>query len=470
MWFGWKPHRVETAWILFGGAVLAGLCARVARPAATAVSWARPVARVVLPLLIVATACLYGGALLVGYLSDDFVLLDTAAWTGWQQGDVRLFRVLPLLVIQALEITLQRHAEVWLHALNVALHCVNGGLVYAIARRLTLSGLAAAAASALFLLYPAATEAVVWISGLQDVMAVACSLTFVWLALSGRHPLLLILPLAAGLLSKETAVVMPILAAGALWARGAPPGRPLVRMLWACGVVALGFALWRLAAGDVGSTTIASRYMAKEILANAFGTLSLPWTRAALQSFWLVGPMAVAWVALAAWAAMAGSAGPVVPRVAILGLVWVVASVAPVNRLFFISDWLEGSRYLYLGAAGWALACAGALDVPRYRRPLAAVTAVVLVAWAATLYVQVGAWREASGVRDQLLRGAAELPAAPECPARTFEGVVDNVRGAYVFRNGFAQALNRAGIAAEANRVETPCVYRWNGQRFEAVR
>lgn len=467
--FGWKPHRVETAWILFGAAVLAGLCARSAWPAAATIDAGRPGSRLILPGLIVVTAALYARALQVGYLSDDFVLLETAAWSGWQQGDAGLFRVLPLLVIQGVNNLLRTQAEPWLHGLNVALHCASGALVYAVARQLTLSGLAALAASALFLLYPAATEAVAWISGLQDVMAVAFILSFVWLALSGGNPLLLALPLAAGLLSKETAVVMPLLAAAALWARGVPPGRPLVRMLWGCGVIAAAFAVWRLAAGDPASATIASRYMAKEILANALGTLALPWTRAELAEAWLVGPLAVAWVTLAAWAAMAKSASPVVPRVALLGLVWVIAGVAPVNRLFFISDWLEGSRYLYLSSAGWALACAGALDAPGYRRALAAVTAAVLAAWTVTLYVHVGVWREAGQVRDQLLRAAAQIPASPECSAPAFENVVDNVRGAYVFRNGFGQALRRANGSAGPRSAATPCRYRWDGERFSRV-
>ena len=103
------------------------------------------------------------------------------------------------------------------------MHLVNGALIHAIARRLRLDPIAAILAAALFLLFPASAEAVVWASGIQDVLMTTASLAFVLATLDARHPAVLLGCALAGLFSKETAVVMPLLAAAALWARRYTP-------------------------------------------------------------------------------------------------------------------------------------------------------------------------------------------------------------------------------------------------------
>lgn len=68
-----------------------------------------------------------------------------------------------------------------------------------------------------------------------------------------------------------------------------------------------------------------------------------------------------------------------------------------------------------------------------------------------------------------MLEDAARVVAGCTCAAYAFEDLPDSVEGAYVFRNGFSEALQmrtaRARVAA-AGDVEPGCRLRWNGEAF----
>ena len=105
----------------------------------------------------------------------------------------------------------------------------------------------------------------------------------------------------AGLLSKETAVVMPLLAAAALWARGSRPAPVVLRTLVVCAVATTAFGVWRGQAG-VGAFAVApTRYLVKEIVATAFGTLAVPWTADELRALPYIGIVLAMVVAVGAW-------------------------------------------------------------------------------------------------------------------------------------------------------------------------
>ncbi|MBI4377338.1 MAG: tetratricopeptide repeat protein [Elusimicrobia bacterium] len=97
------------------------------------------------------------------------------------------------------------------HALNVALHAVNAGLLFRLAERERGRGFALACAG-LFAVLPAHSEAVGWISGRSELLA-ACFFLGSWLALdredasAGRGAALF----ALALLSKEHALALPAL-------------------------------------------------------------------------------------------------------------------------------------------------------------------------------------------------------------------------------------------------------------------
>ncbi len=472
---GWKPHRVETAWFLFAFAFLAGLLGALRRtsrsrdvPSPPTVSGGWWWLAAVLAVTVVA----YSRGLTVGFLSDDFVLLELGDSTGWRQGTSQLFRVLPIWLLQAVDGIGPSLSPVVAHLISLTLHVANGALLYAIALRLRLDPIAAVLAAALFLLFPASPEAVVWASGLQDVLMATASLGFVLAMLDARHPAVLLGCLLAGLLSKETAVVMPLLAAAALWARGTKPSAVVVRTLAACALVAAAFGLWRIQSG-VGTFAVApTRYLIKEILATAFGTLAAPWTSDELRAAPFAGIVMALAVVVGAWTIVLRAATSAVARVAVFGMAWVILSVAPVYSLFFVSNTLEGSRYLYLPSAGWSVlaASAAAFATSPRARSVRWVLYVVAALWAVGAYAHVAPWRRAAAERNRIL-SSATTGLASDCRPVAFVGATDNVSGAYVFRNGLAPALRRAGLPSVVDQAETAtCVFTWTGETFVRTR
>jgi hypothetical protein len=122
---------------------------------------------------------------------------------------------------------------------------------------------------------------------------------------------------------------------------------------------------------------------------------------------------------------------------------WIVASVGPTAGLFSIGSDLQGGRYLYLAAAAWTLVLAWIL-VPshagHHRRAvrLTACGALLALAAAATWEHQ-RHWVQAATLRDIVLSNIAELPA--ECRRVFVVAAPDNLRGAYVARNGLPEAI-----------------------------
>ena len=201
--------------------------------------------------LVVASFLLYAPSLTIGLLSDDFVLVDRIT-TGafWSLQKAEFFRPAPHLLWAAI-FEIVGHQALYLHILNVLIHAINSSLVVVIATRLGFDRLLAILAGVLFLTIPSNVEPVAWASGIQDVlMTMGCRLVFVVGA--SRGPSLSVMfsalsGLVVGLLTKETAVMAPVLAS-VLWHRVGPfrktPG-------WA--VIAGGVVLSRRRSGRPGS-------------------------------------------------------------------------------------------------------------------------------------------------------------------------------------------------------------------------
>lgn len=472
-------HRGETAWI-----VLAGLWLLVAwrktgiedTPGAPSEAGRRA------DFLSVSAACfllafaLYWPALGLGLLSDDFVLLDRAAQRDFWSASP-FWRPVPLALWAAAGAT--SHAAVGLHVVNVALHAVNGALLVTVARHMGLPGHASAVAGALFLCFPASVEAVAWASGIQDVLLVTGCLVFVLACSSPKHGWRAagagLAGLAVALGTKETAVAAPFLAFAITWRRD--ERWPVLVLAGTAAAVA--YVVFRMPAiqGEQGFAIVPSRYFLKELLSRPFATLAVPFTAAELARAPALGVATTA--VLLSWLVAAASAGRGAGAkvgTVVRGAAWVLISVAPVYSMFFVSAELEGSRYLYLPACGWALLLsallAGAPRTPWSRAGLATAAALALV-WAAGTRVHLGNWEAAAQVRDRVLADAARQLNREECAVVQFTGVPDSLHGAYVFRNGFPEALRVAGgtgpdSAAAPGLPDAPgCTVEWRDGAFE---
>jgi hypothetical protein len=404
---------------------------------------------------VAAAFIVYAPAISVGLLSDDFVI---ARWaerfefvhleaTGFVRPGVPAFwamlRVLP------------GDFAVAAHATNIVLHGVNAALVTVIAFRLGLRRAEAVAAGVMFVLFPGLSEAIVWLSGVQDVLMTTLALTAVALSVAAEPRIVgAVAASAAALLVKETAVVIPVLSGLVIFGRnGLRVSRRQRRVLAALAIVTAIYVVARATAGVPSSFLAVNdwQYFTKQLMASSFAALGAPWTEdwgrthaglALLRAFAI---LAVAAAAFFSW-----RRGDPTFRTATACAGWVLAAVLPVFSLFYIGPQLEGARYLYLPAAGFvillALLIGRVLDRvgPRWRvGGVGLLTAALAVPFLPAIRSDIGRWQTAAATRDDVLQRVADQADRWACTTFTAEGEADSVSGAYVFRHGLAEALDR---------------------------
>ncbi len=358
--WGIARHHLESAWMWLIAAALAYSLWPRREQSLRIESVDRRFHPVMALVFVAAATALYLPAFRLGFLSDDFVLSNLAAHNQFMGKSWGFFRPLPLLLFKL------AGTHPWaLHTVNVVLHGVNAALVTALATIAGLPVMAAIAAGALFLTFPAHTEAVAWCAGLQDLLMTAGVLTAVILVNMSRAPLAAPV-LVAALLSKETAVAAPALA----WLSD--------RRRWRAAAAGLGmvatYAAWRLVTipPTGGYASAPSSYKLKELLVRPFAALTVPVKTSDLNAWPWLGPALVCALAAllvrATWLWRGDRAR--VWRASALALS-VLVSVAPVYSLFDVSPTLEGARYLYLPAAAWSILIAALLMPHRSRLNLA---------------------------------------------------------------------------------------------------
>jgi tetratricopeptide (TPR) repeat protein len=185
-------------------------------------------------LLLVIGMIAYGPCLTGGYIWDDHLLAEQHAVSTGQAPWTRAFSqemyagtrtnyYRPLVLLSyRLQGARDAFRPLKLHVMNVVLHVTVGFLLFCFLRRLTQDDFVGLFTSALFVLHPIHTEAVAYISGRADILValfvMGSLLCLVAPERYGERPLLLLglrgsalLLFAAALLSKESAVVFPVL-------------------------------------------------------------------------------------------------------------------------------------------------------------------------------------------------------------------------------------------------------------------
>ena len=426
--------------------------------------------------LIPALAALsaFGWSITLGPLSDDFVLHAWAVDGEWLPASWPFVRPLPLALWQALANA--GGGWVAVHGLNLAVHAGNSALVASIGARLS-GPRAGLAAGLLFACFPASTEAVAWSAGVFDLMATGAALLAVGLwdrrEPSARRAAAIAMLCVAGMLCKESALVIPALLALITTASATTLGeaRTRLRALALPVAVAVAFVAARTLSSTVVSTHLSNvpvgRRQWKDLIVRPISGVALP-VRG--EEGYLLGLLVLILVGIALARALrpptADEVGtPAPPAVLALGSGWTLIATLPLLMTFFVSSTLEGSRYLYLSSAGFALglssAVAGRSIVSRVVAPT--VVIAILVIYGARLNEERQIWQGAAMVRDSLLSQAHQIAESVPCRTVTIANAPDNVSGAYVFRVGLDVAL----AALPTNPDGMPCPLRWNGAVLE---
>ena len=448
-----RRHHFESAGIAFGSALFALAVLRSGNrvvstdgAAVRVLSWSVP------PVVGMAV---FAWCLQLGPLSDDFILhrwAETGDTQGWPY-----MRPIPLLIWRG--VIALGGSWTSLHALNVIVHGLNSALVARIGSAVA-GPRAGLASGILFAVFPASSEAVAWTAGVFDVVSTFFILLAVtlWLLPRAKRPVLALLPVlcVAALLSKESAVILPVLLIAMLFALRRSTSLPdvyrrsgLVLVL----IVSTVYFLARLASSEtVYAHTRAlpsTRLEWKELLVRPFIGTFVPYRtdQGVNNDIYLSALAALVLLLIAARVALAADrdeSRSASASLALIGLCWTALSAFPLLLQFHVSNSLEGSRYLYLPAVGFAFSL-GAAVAPSLGRPASILAAAALGCLLITSALRLGeerrVWFQAAGIRDDFLTQAAVAALKSNCRTVDIAGAPDNFRGAYVFRNGLTDAM-----------------------------
>ena len=461
-----KRYRAEAAWFLFAAIlIIVAIRAIVRRDHESEPSPARArVLTVSLPAFVMLAIALFYPMLSIGLLSDDFVLLARSRVGALVDPTWEFLRPLPIGIWRIVDSIAFIDVPSMLHGINIGLHGANAWLTSRLAARFGFPQQLALLAGVLFLVNPASVEAVAFTADIFDLLSTALLLTACVVLTSAMSVGAITIAVAAltvaGLMTKETAAMLPVL----LTMAAVTSRVPLRRVAWpiavSAGLIAIHFPI-RIALGFSAAPRAAelSGYFFKEFVSRPFGTLGLPFHVEFLTSHpWITFVFALLWPALVAWSATRWNREDAVRSIACC--VWILASVLPLATMLFIADDLQGSRYVYLGSAAFAILSAGLLISLKPAPRLIIIAPVIAIFIVATISHQ-AAWSEAGRERDRVL--AAYRESGLTCSPVGARGVTDHVRGAYVFRNGFVEAVTEIRPPAEWSK---DCVLVFDGTRF----
>ena len=303
------------------------------------------------------------------------------------------------------------------HALNLALHAAAGVLAFLLLRRLVISDAAALVGALLFAVHPVQVETVAWTSGTKDLLCGALSLAALWQyvdfaegvardetvpAERWRAWLIATTAFVLAMLSKPTAMVVPVIALALDWFVVQRSWRAALRSLWPWIVLAIPCAviakysqpalhaqslvpLWTrpLIALDALAFYL-FKLLVPAKLAFDYGRMpQLVFEKGWLYWTW-IAPLAIA-AALSwrrNWLMIAAAIAFLAPLLPVLGL----------EPFDFQGYSTVADHYLYLSMLGLALAAAYA--VTRWRRPALIIAVIALTIFAARSFAQTWHWRD----------------------------------------------------------------------------
>ncbi len=371
-------------------------------------------------LLCAVTVAAYAGVVHAGFVFDDYALVVYnggleqlgQAWRFFVQDlwatadggyDSGYYRPLMILSL-AVDRRLFDLAPAGYHLHSLLWHVAAVWALHRLLLRLT-QPMPALLGAALFALHPLQSEAVIWISARNDLMATALLLG----ALAALQPpdaskrrLVVGGALALGaVLSKESALLVPVFLLCLDWAEsGRPRGWRRHALLWG----AVGAHLLMRAVAGINAAAAPSEagwrlltQKALHVVAAAGSLLGWPWPLSVgrdLESWQLGGPELVAGflVCVLVPAGLLMMAGR--RRLVVVGLAWACMGFAPAV-LALADKALFGERYLYLPLAGLGLALAAALAAsPPRRAGWLSLCLVLALPWFLLVHLRVPDWRD----------------------------------------------------------------------------
>ncbi len=421
-----------------------------------------------------------------GFLSDDFVLLSKT----FSPSGYHIFRTIilekdePVYYRPLFSLAYMLDSVMWgpnpmgFHISNCLLHAANAFLAYVLALALLGTHSGALLTAAFFMIFPLQPEAVTWIAGRGDLLATffsLCSMVFYIRYKDARYLRFFFLSVVSGMLgilSKEHALGFPLMLIAmegiALRNTASATRRRLnpIGAIFLASIIPLYFCTRLLLLSDElrGSMMDMIRPRIPEsssivVVLGLLGHMVLNCTLRPLRTVAApfnhyqanAGVYSAVYALLVAVFLLIGiRSGTYRNRVACFSVVGFVVSLVPVAPIFNVAPDLQNARFLYLPSFFVCLFLANLVfGTPRnetgacgmfFRCFLIAVLGTVMTAG---LRDNNEPWIEAGRITRKVVEEFKRLSTDLRWPCRILmDGLPDNHLGAYVFRNGIAQALN----------------------------
>ncbi len=383
------------------------------------------------------------------FLSDDYIIVSGPPfrWSAFfaalhRAGGDGSFRPLGTVYYQSLIAFAGARPVLW-HAVGLGLHLLNCALTFVIAWQLWRDRTASTVASLVFGLHGTRPEAALWTAGNCDLLACSCVLGAISLTLSKRSTAALLLA-AVGILFKESAYALPLIAFCFLW----PHSKKTLYGFFATAGALFAWR-WHLFNGPggyvdptSGRPAILSLHVAgvaKALLIRIWAILLFPVNWDAPLSWWLPLAIAACGVGLI-WLAHANRSDSGGMRSTQLRLIAATCcAVLPAIHLALIGQSDLGSRILYLPCAMFALLI-GSLAVSAGRKTTIA-AGLMIAGMAGILSHNLNAWHETAASAPAICASAK-----PDTrPPLTMNGVP-------LFQNGFRECVALVNGTSQANR------------------
>ena len=415
-----------------------------------------------LPLILVAAAVVFAPALGFQFVFDDrYQVAQNPSITSWSYlplyfrshvwgyagGFTNYYRPIFLIVLRIWNSVVGLDPVGW-HVLPVIVHLINVGLVFALVRRLTRDDTTGLIAAALFGVHPIQIEAVGSIYGITDaIMAVFLLGSFLvylrWKQHGGSGFLAISAALfACALLTKESAVVFPVVIAAFEFVRGRNANSAAQQPHSTKGTLSGAPVRRHAVAAVIAVALLVTYFLARRL---ALGTLSghvasgVSWTITLLTAPLSLGTFLRLWIAPFGMSSFYDSPYVTSPdlhfllplllliaivvgiwlwsrrtreRLILFSAIWAVLAVAPVLdiRLMQPSDFVH-IRFLYVPSIALSLLAAIALRQLFSNAKLrATVTAALVIALAVSTRAQIGFLHDNDAM---YLRGIAVAPGNP---------------------------------------------------------
>lgn len=309
------------------------------------------------------------------------------------------------------------------HAANLLVHWLSACVVLEILRRLKIGDWAAAAGAIIFAIHPIQTEAVAWATSMKDLLSGLLGLLAIWRYLVAlqvplqdrrrkRNYLLATICFAAALLSKPSAVVVPIIAAATDRIMYRRSWRDIGKWIWPWLAMALGCAAMTVGVQPLhsvyGGPIWARPLIALDSLAFYLYKIFLPirlsfdYGRSPTEVLTdpnLHHPLYWTWIFPLAAAAIIWRIRR--PAITLAGLIFLLGVLPVLGLKTFVFQYYTtvADRYVYISMLGVALAVGWLMDRHGNRGAIGVFFAIAAVLGSLS-FVQAARWKDTETLYD----------------------------------------------------------------------